>query len=550
MPLSGWECYLEECRMSVRSVLLAAALLSGFWTAAQAQDYAYVANSRDHTVSVISTATNTILSTIQVGAIPEGVAVMPDGSKAYVTNFDDGTVSVIDAKTSSVVATIAVGNDSLYPAITPDGSKLYVTQDGPVAVISTATNTVSTTIPSITAIAVAVAPDGSKVYFANNNDISVVDTATNAVLATIPVGLAPFDLAVSPDGTRIYVANFSADTVSVIGTATNTVLATIQGLDQPANVAITPDGRTVYVTNQGGSDTVSVISTATNQIIATIPVGDLPAGVAVTRDGTLAYVPVHNENDAAVIGTATNKVVATIAVGGLPGSLGKFIGPSPAAPPAAGAEHAGKSVRRAAAVFRFRRREFEQPTAQSSAHHTVEHDDRGFLRQYFRADRAALHRAAADPAGDGHDHGHSGCAQCRPVLRNRRFLSNRLLVVFRRAGTVLPNRDRELYWRHHVSGLRGQRQNACGHRRDRAGQYRRLRHQRCPSRPGAVLRPVDEVAAHRPTRAGRFEAVGPMVLLRQRSDVRRLDQIADRRAERPQSSSRSTGCRLASAVTE
>jgi YVTN family beta-propeller protein len=321
--------------MSVRSVLLAASLLSGFWTASRAQDYAYVANSRDHTVSVISTATNTILSTIQVGAIPEGVAVMPDGSRAYVTNFDDGTVSVIDAKTSSVVATIAVGNDALYPAITPDGSKLYVTQDGPVAVISTATNTVLATIPSITAIAVAVAPDGSKVYFANNNDVSVVDTATNAVLTTIPVGLAPFDLAVTPDGTRIYVVNFSSDTVSVIGTATNTVLATIQGLDQPANVAITPDGRTVYVTNQGGSDTVSVISTATNQIIATIPVGDLPAGVAVTRDGTLAYVPVHNENDVAVIGTATNKVVATIAVGGLPGALGKFIGPSPAAPPAA-----------------------------------------------------------------------------------------------------------------------------------------------------------------------------------------------------------------------
>ena len=316
--------------MSVRRLLLAACLLSGCWTAARAQDYAYIPNLSDATVSMIATATNTVRATIPVGNLPEGVAVLPDGSKAYVTNLDSGTVSVIDARTSTVTASIAVGDEPNHVAISPDGSKLYVTTSGGVEIVATATNTVLATI-AFDANAIAVSPDGSKAYLVVGNNVSVVDTATNAVLATIPVGDTPFDIAVTPDGMRAYVVNFQSGTVSVIGTATNTVLATIPGFDQPANVAITPDGRTAYVTNQGGSNTVSVVSTATNAIVATIPVGILPDGVALTRDGSLVYVP-NLGGGVSVIATATNKVVTTITVGTMPNAFGKFIGPVPATP--------------------------------------------------------------------------------------------------------------------------------------------------------------------------------------------------------------------------
>ena len=47
----------------------------------------YVANDADDTVSVIATATNTVIgSPITVGIFPFGVAVTPDGSKVYVVN--------------------------------------------------------------------------------------------------------------------------------------------------------------------------------------------------------------------------------------------------------------------------------------------------------------------------------------------------------------------------------------------------------------------------------------------------------------------------------
>jgi YVTN family beta-propeller protein len=48
-----------------------------------------------------------------------GVAITPDGTHAYVTNFRDTTVSVIATATNTVVATIPVGSGPAGVAITP-----------------------------------------------------------------------------------------------------------------------------------------------------------------------------------------------------------------------------------------------------------------------------------------------------------------------------------------------------------------------------------------------------------------------------------------------
>jgi len=90
--------------------------------------HAYITNSGDNTVSVIDTATNTVVgSPITVGSLPFGVAVTPDSSKVYVGNSVDGTVSVIDTATNTVVGSpITVGVRPQGMAVTPDGSNVYV----------------------------------------------------------------------------------------------------------------------------------------------------------------------------------------------------------------------------------------------------------------------------------------------------------------------------------------------------------------------------------------------------------------------------------------
>src|SRR5260370_36849600 len=89
---------------------------------------AYITNTFDNTVSVISTATNTVVGLpIPVGNFPFGVAVSPDGSRVYVGNQGGyqglpNTVSAIDTLTNAVVATIPLGAIPNELAVTPAGS--------------------------------------------------------------------------------------------------------------------------------------------------------------------------------------------------------------------------------------------------------------------------------------------------------------------------------------------------------------------------------------------------------------------------------------------
>jgi YVTN family beta-propeller protein len=162
-----------------------------------------VANSDSDNVSVIDTATNTVISTVPVGTFPVAIAITPDGTRAYVTNYLPNTVSVINTATNAVIATIPVGVGPELVAITPDGTRAYV--------------------PNI-----------------KSDTVSVINTTTNTVIATIPVGIFPFGAAITPDGTRAYVTNINPGTVSVIGTANNTVIANAPAGECPFGIAISP----------------------------------------------------------------------------------------------------------------------------------------------------------------------------------------------------------------------------------------------------------------------------------------------------------------------
>src|SRR5688572_15404528 len=74
---------------------LVLAWCAGAGMPAAAAPFAYIPNSGNDTVSVIDTATNTVVATVAVGDRPMAVAVLPDGSRAYIANSEADTVSVI-----------------------------------------------------------------------------------------------------------------------------------------------------------------------------------------------------------------------------------------------------------------------------------------------------------------------------------------------------------------------------------------------------------------------------------------------------------------------
>ena len=90
-------------------------------SAAAAGPKAYVGNFTDNTVSVIDTATGSVVAVVPVAAGPHGMAVTPDGRTVYVSSDGSSIVSVIDTATDKVARTIEVGKTPHGLAMTADG---------------------------------------------------------------------------------------------------------------------------------------------------------------------------------------------------------------------------------------------------------------------------------------------------------------------------------------------------------------------------------------------------------------------------------------------
>ena len=293
--------------------------------------FAYIANYKDGTVSVINTAINAVVTNIPVGSGPFGVAVSHDGSKVYITNRNDNTVSVISTLSNTVIATISVGTFPWGVSVSPNDKYVYVTnsQDNTVSVIDATINSVINTINvDKSPIGVSVLPDGSMVYVACyfQGTILAISTATNKVVTSIPVSLSISGVIISPDGGRIYVSDGDNNTVYVINTTTNKVISTIAVRSECFSLSISSDGSRLYVANQA-DNTVSIINTVTNKVVSTITTGLSPTGVSLSADGDWLYVTNQADNTVSVISTVTKKTTSIISVGQLPTSFGNFIVP-------------------------------------------------------------------------------------------------------------------------------------------------------------------------------------------------------------------------------
>jgi YVTN family beta-propeller protein len=162
---------------------------------------AYVADLNSSTVSVISTVTNKLVRTINVGLGPASIAIAPDGRALYVVNALADTVSVISTATNAVVKTIRVGSFPCCLAITPDGRTAFLINQlsGTVSAISTATDTVIKTITASDASQIAITPNGKTAYVTTaDGTVIPIDTASNMARPAIRIGGLPLAIAITP----------------------------------------------------------------------------------------------------------------------------------------------------------------------------------------------------------------------------------------------------------------------------------------------------------------------------------------------------------------
>jgi len=179
-----------------------------------------------------SAAAPVVLTTLQAGKGPAGIAINKAGTLALVANREEGTVSVftISGKTVTAAGKVTVGGEKSAPSgivIAPDGKSALVTRDADHRIV----------VLSI---------DGNKVE------------ATKREIAS---GLRPYGIDIAAKGEVAVVANVGvgsgeADTIGVIDLKLDPPrVVNIYTVGQtPEGIKMSPDGKFVAVTVMNGSN--------------------------------------------------------------------------------------------------------------------------------------------------------------------------------------------------------------------------------------------------------------------------------------------------------
>jgi YVTN family beta-propeller protein len=318
--------------MSTRSVWLggAVALALSVATPALAQPFAYVSGVRNGAnnrgtqfLTVINVPTRAKVTSIALGesclCVGERAAVSPDGARVYVSNFWSNTVSVVDTATNTVVRTYPVQPFPGAVAPSPNGARLYInTVLAPnpgyvVQVLDLASGATITNIPlnvPQSGSGMAISPDGARLYVTNQalngSNVKVIDTATNTVIGTIQTGQVPRAIDVTPDGAVAYVAVQEAGVVSAISTASGAIVGSVPAGTRPLDVRVLPNGARVYSVSE---DRITAISTTTGASVGTIPI-TLSRAIDFTPDSTTGIVAADGRVH--VVGTGANAIVGSI----------------------------------------------------------------------------------------------------------------------------------------------------------------------------------------------------------------------------------------------
>lgn len=222
----------------------------------------YVVNQGTGSVSSINTLDGSVNgnTVIPTGTLPVWAVARSDSARIYVLNSGSGTLSAIDTSSDTVLSSVPVGAGANYMVYDNRLNHLYITN--PVANTVTALNVAADPPVQLFAVPVAASPvsvtalpDGSRIYVASislagglaTSQVTVVNASSGVVRSVVPLnsvpagcGVARFELfaAASADSTKVYVGNCDARSTSIIRTSDDQKI-----LDMAAPLsAVTPPG--------------------------------------------------------------------------------------------------------------------------------------------------------------------------------------------------------------------------------------------------------------------------------------------------------------------
>lgn len=244
---------------------------------------------------------DSLLFNIPVDALPRGLCVLPDGSKAYVAagpfvtvvdlaGLDQGSWSTTSIYVGGLAYTCSPSADGLHVFVAN-----YVLQV--MQVIEVSSNTVVDQTPvGSSPLKMWTAHDGQRLFVSNHDGhtVTMIDANTWDVITTIPVGVNPRNICTSMNDSLLYTANWGSHSVSVVDLTTYQVIDTIPVDYWPQAIWPTPNGKYILVANFGfdlSYDHISVIRTSDHVVIARLQTGAGPEDMlTIGDDGQYLYV--------------------------------------------------------------------------------------------------------------------------------------------------------------------------------------------------------------------------------------------------------------------
>ncbi|WIB10943.1 S-layer homology domain-containing protein [Arthrobacter sp. zg-Y820] len=253
---------------------------------------------------------------------PGAITSSPDGSRLYVslTNLGElgsGVISVLDSETLQEVAKMQVPGHYPYAGkvwMNAAGTKGYLgTNSGNVQVFDAASNTMTTSIPTVDPQSIAFSPDGARVYITGyNNRMTVVDAQTDTVVDewVFDPAYGTFgDLEIDPTGSFAYVGGRRTHSVYVVDLASGAVAGSIEVGGPPGTLSLTKDGKSLYVTDAYNEQTI-IVDTATRSIRTSFFLR-IGYGFLLSETEDRAFVTTSNRSRVDVIDLTTNAMICS-----------------------------------------------------------------------------------------------------------------------------------------------------------------------------------------------------------------------------------------------
>lgn len=253
---------------------------------------AYVSNERDGTISIINTATESVIKTLSVGKRPRGMALSPDASRLYVA---------------------LCGSPLAPPGVEDAPPPTGKTADG-IGLISLPGLKLDRVLPAASdSEGFSISPDGQALYIANEDSaqVTMLDTGAGKPLGAISVGAEPEGVTTSPDGKLVFVACEADNKIDVIDTGRRAVVSSIETGPRPRSTAFTPDGAKAFATCENGA-CVEVIDVPSRKVVkkVALPEGSRPMGLAVSRERV--YVSAGRARSVIVLDAASHEIIHVI----------------------------------------------------------------------------------------------------------------------------------------------------------------------------------------------------------------------------------------------